>query len=88
MVYLKPIYSISYRNNPIYPILPILYPTRLDLSYPIYQPGGVSYGLDNRRAEYELVLKPLGRYQAERSISGVPQVGVYHKPICSTSPFL
>ena len=76
MVYRKPIYSTSH----ILSVLSYLFSALQDraISHTIYQPGGLSYGWDTRRAVYELNLKPpnsypegnpIGRISARRNLS-------------------
>ena len=68
-------YPVTYSIDPILTTLSILQDRDLSsLSYSIYRQGGVSYGGDTSRAEYEMVLsnwKPNDSHQAEYPIGGI-----------------
>ena len=56
--------------NPICPILSYLSSILLDRD--LYRPGGVSCGVDTRRAEHEMIPKPHDTRCDEHRLGGIP----------------
>ena len=72
---MRRILKMGYRTvgvypNPIFPTLSYLSSILQDRD--LHQQGGVSYELDNRRAEYEMPPKPQDTRRDEYPLGGIP----------------
>ena len=72
---MRSILEMGYRQvvvyrNPIFPIISYLSSILQDRD--LYQPGGVSYGLDTRRAEYGMIPKRQDTHRDEYDLGGIP----------------
>ena len=62
---------VGVNPNPIFPTKSHLSSILKDMS--LYRPGGVSYGLDTSRAEFEITPRQQRTRHAEYSLGGIPE---------------